>query len=124
MYTIEWRGKEIDSSFLVPLPLKQGPSRDTVSCRSRVHSGVRAAIHFDCDVVRARHQPEQALVADFLEALGIEARAAQQTARKTSAYRLRKQGPAAVSGPVVWYTALDHHGSTAGARQPESSQPW
>jgi DNA-binding transcriptional LysR family regulator len=40
------------------------------------------AILFDCYVVRARQQPEQALVADFLEALRIVVRGDEHTARK------------------------------------------
>jgi DNA-binding transcriptional LysR family regulator len=40
------------------------------------------AIHFDCHVVRARQQPEQALVADFLEALRTVVRDDEYTDRK------------------------------------------
>lgn len=40
------------------------------------------AIYFDCHVVRARQQPEQALVADFLEALRVVVRDDEYTDRK------------------------------------------
>jgi DNA-binding transcriptional LysR family regulator len=40
------------------------------------------AIYFDCHVVRARQQPEQALVADFLEALRVAVRDDEYTDRK------------------------------------------
>lgn len=40
------------------------------------------AIQFDCYIIRARQQPEQALVADFLEAVRIVARGNESAARK------------------------------------------
>jgi DNA-binding transcriptional LysR family regulator len=40
------------------------------------------AIHFDCHVVRARQQPTQALVADFVEAVRIAVGSPQPTERK------------------------------------------
>jgi DNA-binding transcriptional LysR family regulator len=40
------------------------------------------AIHFDCHVIRPRQQPEQAAVADFLEALRIVARENENAAKK------------------------------------------
>jgi DNA-binding transcriptional LysR family regulator len=50
---------------------------------SGVHSvEFEPAIYFDCHVVRARQQPEQALVADFVEALRIAARGAERIGRK------------------------------------------
>ena len=50
-------------------------------------SGVHAlafepAIHFECHVVRARQQPEQALVADFLEAVRIVVSGPETEAKK------------------------------------------
>jgi DNA-binding transcriptional LysR family regulator len=39
------------------------------------------AVHFECHIVRARH-PQQALVADFIEALRIVVRGTEQTERK------------------------------------------
>ena len=39
------------------------------------------AIHFDCHVVRARQQPAQALVADFLEAIRVVTRDPEHTKR-------------------------------------------
>jgi hypothetical protein len=38
-------------------------------------------IHFDCHVVRARQQPAQALVADFLEAIRVVTRDPEHTKR-------------------------------------------
>ena len=50
---------------------------------SGVHSlEFTPAIHFDCHVVRARNQPEQALVADFLEALRIVVGGLERTERE------------------------------------------
>jgi DNA-binding transcriptional LysR family regulator len=40
------------------------------------------AIHFDCHVVRARRQPAQALVADFLEAIRVVTRSPENSERK------------------------------------------
>jgi hypothetical protein len=40
------------------------------------------AIEFNCYVIRARQQPEQALVADFLEALGVVVRGTENGVRK------------------------------------------
>jgi DNA-binding transcriptional LysR family regulator len=40
------------------------------------------AIHFECHVVRARQRPEQALVSDFLEAVRVVTRGADQADRK------------------------------------------
>ena len=40
------------------------------------------AIHFDCYLIRAHQQPEQALVADFVEALRIVVRGSENAARK------------------------------------------
>ena len=40
------------------------------------------AVHFDCHVIRARGQPEQALVADFLKALDMVLRGSHSSSRK------------------------------------------
>lgn len=40
------------------------------------------AVYFDCHVIRARQQPEQALVADFVEALRIALRGSEGATRK------------------------------------------
>ena len=53
----------------------------------RIAAGVHAiafepAIQFDCHVIRPRQQPEQALVADFLQALRIVARESENAAKK------------------------------------------
>lgn len=73
-------------------------SRSLVTCGRAVIrelglAGVHAiafepAIQFDCHVIRPRQQPEQALVADFLEALHFVARENETAAKR----RIKRSG--------------------------------